>query len=419
MVPVGTLTDAVLPMIRSRADLWRWSTANAHGRDMHKAVDILEAAIPSTDPAEVYAVTHKALASAIKVIARADDSSGIIGGACRRLLELHPKAAASARVPSGKLIDWMMKFQFDGDVDYFELDPLAYAPALGETGMKAYRKRLREVEANLGPRPSEKDRWTSGHSHDWFTLDWNAQRLAVLDHDIDAIIRTHAKDRKVAAWLEHTAEAFEEIGEITLAIDWGKQATDFDRGHQSLKAADYWCQLLEEHRPAEALDARLVVFRRWPSSTTAARLHKAAGKSWPEYRDEVVNTLAASPGDAVLFALLTLKEPEFAWNLAHSLALDNDRTWSELVKVYEKVDPLAVLPIHQRLVENELIEAGVQHYQLAARRLAKMRKLAAGSANAVEVDELIADLRQAHRRRPRLQQEFDHAGLPRKANNQC
>ena len=413
MAPVSTLTDAVLPMIRSRADLWRWSTANAHGRDMHKAVDILEAAIPSTDPAEVYAVTHKALASAIKVIARADDSSGIIGGACRRLLELHPKAAASARVPSGKLIDWMMKFQFDGDVDYFELDPVAYSPALGETGMKAYRKRLRDVEANLGPRPSEKDRWTSGHSHDWFTLDWNAQRLAVLDHDIDAVIRTHARDRRVAAWLEHTAEAFEEIGEITLAIDWARQATDFDRGHQSLKAADYWCRLLEEHRPAEALDARLVVFRRWPSSTTAARLHRAAGKSWPEYRDEVVITLATSPGDAVLFALLTLKEPEFAWNLAHSLALDSDRTWSELVKVYEKVDPLAVLPIHQRLVENELIEAGAQHYQLAARRLAKMRRLAAGSGNAVEVDELIADLRETHRRRPRLQQEFDRAGLPR------
>lgn len=410
---MSTLADTVLPLIRSRADLWRWSTSNAHGRDMHEAIDILEAAIPPTDPAEVYAVTHKALASATKVIARADDSSGIIGDACRRLLELHPKAAASARVPSGKLIDWMMKFQFDGDVDYFELDPVAYAPALGENGMKAYRRRLREVEANLGPRPSEEDRWTSSHSHDWFTLDWNAQRLAVLDHDIDAIIRTHAKDRRVAAWLEDTAEAFEEIGEIDLAIDWAKQATDFDRGHQSLKAADYWCRLLEEHRPAEALDARLAVFRRWPSSTTAARLHRAAGKSWPEYRDEVVTTLATSPGDAVLFALLTLKEPEFAWNLAHSLALDSDRTWSELVKVYEKVDPLAVLPIHQRLVENELIEAGAQHYRLAAKRLAKMRKLAAGSGNAVEVDELIAHLRETHRRRPRLQQEFDRAGLPR------
>ena len=268
------------------------------------------------------------------------------------------------------------------------------------------------MNPKLGPRPSADERWTTSHSHEWFTLDWNAQRLAVLDHDIDAIIRTHAKDRKVAAWLEDTAEAFEEIGEIELAIDWAKQATDFDRGHQSLKAADYWCGLLDAHRPAEALDARLSVFRKWPSSTSAARLHKASGKSWPDYRDEVVATLAASPRDAVLFALLTLKDSEFAWNLAHSLALDSDHTWSELVKAYEKVDPIATLPIHQRLVKNELVEAGAQHYRLAARRLAKMRKLSAGSHKSAEVNDLIADLRETHRRRPRLQQEFDRAGLP-------
>lgn len=406
------LADAVLPLIRTRADLYRWSASNDHGRQMHEAVDILELAALTEDPTTVYAVTHKALASAIKVIARADDSSGIIGDACHRLLDLHPKAAAAAKVSTGKLIDWMMKFQFDGDVDYFQLDPVAYAVALGEKGIESYRAMLNEIEAGLGPRPSEDQRWSSRHSHEWFTLDWNAQRLAVLDRDIDAIIRTHAKDRKVAAWLEDTAEAFEEIGEIDLAIDWAKQATDFGQGHQSLKAADYWCKLLDEHRPDELLEARLFVFRRWPSSTTAARLHKAARKSWPDYRDEVVATLAASPSDAVLFALLTLKDAQFAWNLAHSLALDDDRTWSELAGAYEKVEPLAVLPALTRLVENELTEAGAQHYQMAARRLAKMRKLAAGSDKADDVDSFIAALREAHRRRPRLQQEFDRAGLP-------
>jgi hypothetical protein len=41
-----------------------------------------------------------------------------------------------------------------------------------------------------------------------------------------------------------------------------------------------------------------------------------------------------------------------------------------------------------------------------------MRKLAAGSEYAAEVDHLIAELRHANRRRPRLQQEFDRAGLP-------
>lgn len=114
----------------------------------------------------------------------------------------------------------------------------------------------------------------------------------------------------------------------------------------------------------------------------------------------------------MLFALLTLKELEFAWDLAHSLALDSDHTWSELAKGYEKVDPIVVPPIHQRLVENELVEASAQHYRLAARRLAKMRKLAAGSEHAAEVGALIAELREIHLRRPRLQQEFDRAGLP-------
>ena len=100
------------------------------------------------------------------------------------------------------------------------------------------------------------------------------------------------------------------------------------------------------------------------------------------------------------------------WNLAHALSLTDDATWKELVKKYEKVDPLAVLPVLQRLAVDELVEAKVQNYRYAARRLAKMRRLAAGSEHAASVDALIADLRAEHRRRPRLQQEFDRAGLP-------
>jgi hypothetical protein len=35
MTRVSTLADAVLPLIRTRSDLYRYSAANAHGRDMH------------------------------------------------------------------------------------------------------------------------------------------------------------------------------------------------------------------------------------------------------------------------------------------------------------------------------------------------------------------------------------------------
>ncbi len=410
------LADSVLPLIRTRrTDLYRWDVSNEHGSRMHEAVDSLEeAAATATDASkvrEVYSVTHKALASAMKLIMRADDSSGIIGDACRRLLALHPQVAARAGVPARQLVEWMMKFQFDGDVDFFELDPVAYAPALGEQGLATYRARLTEVRARLGPEPDEL--WSSPHSHEWFVLQWNAQRLAVLDCDVDAIIRTHAKDRKVAAWFEDTARAFEEIGEIALAIDWAKQATDFGPGHQSLKAGRYWCQLLAQHRPAEVLDARVEVFRRWPSSSTAAVLYQHAGDAWPTYRDTVLTTLSHSPRDAVLFVLGHLNATPQAWGLAHSLHLDSADVWEQLAKAYQKIDPIAVLPVYQRLVEDELTATGARHYQAAVRRLKTMRRLAASDPDrVVEVDTFVTALREQHRRRPRLQREFNRAGLP-------
>jgi hypothetical protein len=410
---VTALADAVLPLIRTRAEVWRWNVADAHGTRMHEAVTALREAAETEDPTVVFAVTQKAIASALRVIMRADDSSGIIGDACRDLLELHPRMAEIARPATAQLIDWMIKFQFENECDYLTIDPVAYAPALGELGIARYRAKLDAVAASLGTRPPDDQRWTAPRASDWHTLDWNAQRLAVLDRDVDAIIRTHARDRRVAVWHQDTAEALEEIGQTDLAIDWAKQATDFDSGHQARRAANYWCELLARYRPDNLLAARVEVFRRWPSSTTAADLYQAAGAAWPDYREDVFARLAPMPPrDTVVFALAHLKDIPLAWNLAHTLGLADDRTWSDLAKAYEKFDPLAVLPVHTELVENELAEAGAQHYRNAARRLKKMRKLAAGSDQATEVNELIADLRHRYHRRPRLQLEFDRAGLP-------
>ena len=194
-----SLADAVRPLIRTRADLSRWGAAKAHGSGTHRAIGVLEAARATSDPAEFHAVVQAALASAVKVIARADDSSGIIGDACRWLLAVHPQSAAVAEVAPGKLVDWTVKFQFDGDVDYFELDPVAYAPALGDAGMTMYRARLDAVRATLAPEPAEPDRWSVPDRHERWVLARNDRRLAVHDHDIDASIRTDARDRNVAA----------------------------------------------------------------------------------------------------------------------------------------------------------------------------------------------------------------------------
>jgi hypothetical protein len=413
--------EVVLGLIRTRADLHRQGAANAHGRQMHEAVDLLQNAAGSVDPAALLAVVEKAVTSAVRVVLRADDSSGIIGDAIRDLLELHTQAASQARPSASKLATWMIKFQFDGTQDFFSIDVADYAPALGRDGLALYRARLAEIAAGLGPEPAD----LRGHLDDpvaWqqaahdrhtrFLLEHNARRLAVVDRDIDAIIVTHARDRKVAAWLHQTAQALAEIGETDLAIDWAKQAADLDGGHQSLDAAGYWCELLAQHEPGAEVAARVEVFRRWPTSSTAERLRRAVGQAWPDHRDEVLDTLARTPRDAVVFALHHLGDVDLAWTLAHNLGLTDARTWSEVADAYEQVDPLGVLPVLRDLVVADLREADARGYRQAARRLRRMRRLAAGTGRAAEVDDLIGALREEHRRRPRLQREFDQAGLP-------
>jgi uncharacterized Zn finger protein len=160
------------------------------------------------------------------------------------------------------------------------------------------------------------------------------------------------------------------------------------------------------------LGGRVEVFRRWPSSSTAGHLRRAAGDAWSEHRDEVLSTLAASPREAVVFAQHHLRDIELAWTLAHNLDLTDARTWSDLADAYEKVNPVAVLPVLRRLVLGSLREADARSYQYAARQLRRMRRIAAGTDHAAEVDGLIGSLREEHRRRPRLQREFDAVKLP-------
>lgn len=404
-----SLADTVLPLVRTRADLHTWRASNAHGAQMQEAVSILAEAAATDDPAEVFVVTQKAIASSLKVIMRADDSSGIIGDAIRGLLTLHADLAPAAQPAPTKLVDWMITFQFHSECDFFTIDPIRYAPALGEVGVVRYRHRLDEIRAGLAPVP---DDWHDPDGHARFMLGYNDRRLAVLDRDVEAIIATHARDQGVAARLHDTANALEEIDEHNLAIDWAHRASTRDPWHQAQAAAETWCDLLAAHRPDEFLAARVEVFRRWPSSSTAARLYQAADDDWADLRDEVTDTLARSPRDAVAFSLNTLDNPELAWTQAHAMSLADGALWLELIKRYERIDPIAVLDPLTALVHSELEVAGAGHYKTAARHLKRMRKLAAESDRAEDVDDLIAELRETHRRRSRLQTEFDRAGLP-------
>ena len=68
--------------------------------------------------------------------------------------------------------------------------------------------------------------------------------------------------------------------------------------------------------------------------------------------------------------------------------------------------------MYTHLIENELAIADSKRYKAAARYLNRMRTLTTGTEALIAVDAFIESLRYENRHRPRLQQEFDRAGLP-------
>ncbi len=386
---------------------------------MHEGIDFLEIALEhperltlyggtDPDPREVYRVTHRALASAVRIIARADDSSGIIGGACQRLIDLHARAAAQARTPSVKLADWMFDFHFDDEVDYFLLDPVAYEPALGGRGLDRLRERVETLRQEF--EAARADGTAREFDHRDHVLRWFDQRFAVLDHDIEAIIRTHLRDGRVAAWVEDVAEAFEEIGRDDLAIEWAERAALFDHGPHARRAADRWWRLLATHRPLELPRAAHTVFDRWPNASTGARLLEIVGRG---AIDHVQATLESRPTDLSRFQLETLLDVGVAWHSAHRLGVSDSRLWTDLAAAYLPIDPVAAIAVQLRLVAESVEVADSSRYSSAARELSRIRASAVAHPDALAaVDALLADLRDRYRRRPSLMGALDRARLP-------
>lgn len=416
------LADAALPRFHAGSDVWRWEVATALGTEMRHAVDDLRRRRQDEDPDEVLDVVQRAIRASITVIQKADDSSGLIGDAIQELLQLHVEAANAARPSAAKLVRWLIAFQFDGRQDWFEIDPVAYAPVLGEQGMALYRSKLAGIAAALRPeRPadapplhalsSSDPEWQEAvkSGQDRSQLAHNARRLAVLDRDVDAIIATHLRSGTFAAWYEETARALEEIGRFDLAIEWADRATHHDLGPQSQRASDYWCALVGEHRPEALADARLAVLRRWPSAAHAAKL-AAASDDWPRLEPEVLATLRSVPREAVLFALLN--DPGEALDLYDELGVRDRDVTEQLAEALERVDLGLALPLYRELVEADLVRADTSVYGPVAKRLVRMRRLAKDTAFAPLVDDLVAALRKRYANRPSMRAEFDRARLP-------
>ena len=385
--------------LRTRRFLDYWESSE-WADEATPVVEEIGVALAASPSAELLGLIERAIGHVVKVILRADDSNGAIGGLIAELLEFHGLACDAGVADPVKLARWMVRFTVD-DQDFFVLDPKRYSGALGETGLAVYRKEI-DRRRRGGEQP--------------FALRYVDERLAVLDGDTDKIIRLLGGDLTSPYQFIQVTEAMVELGRDDDALAWAQRGIAETDGWQVAQLYDLAAGVYARRdAPAEAVTLRWEQHRRMTSSTTYALLHEAAEATgiWDSERSSARSVLEARDLGALVDALLADGEPEAAWMVAdeHQDWDPGRRRWKRLAESRESSHPADAMAVYFRLADFELETTGRSSYTRAAALLKKARRAADAAGRREEFSEHVAALREQFRKRPALLEILDRSAL--------
>ena len=386
--------------LRTRRHLGYWESSE-WAAEARPVVVALAEAVDASPSRELVELLQRAVGHVVRVILRADDSNGMIGDLARDLLELHAQACESGVADPTRLAKWMVRFCFV-DQDFFEVDPVHYAPGLGEKGLAVYR---REVAAK-------------SEGSDRFAARYAAERLAVLDRDVPALVEMLGGDLTSPHQYLRVAEAMLELDLADDALRWALDGIERTSGWQVAKLYDLAADLLADRGDVTGgLGLRRQQHERMPSATTYGLLRSAAERigEWTAMRAEARAVLGARDPGGLVDVLLDDGEPDAAWTLAtpeQPVGWEvGEHRWKRLAEARAVTHPADAMVVWFRLVDEVLTTADKRSYQSAVRYLKAAKKAATGADAMVELEVRVAGLRETHRRRPSLIAMLDKAGF--------
>ena len=134
------------------------------------------------------------------------------------------------------------------------------------------------------------------------------------------------------------------------------------------------------------------------------------GDDWQSIAEDAYMRLFARSIRDLIETLLGLGLDDRAWQSAQGQDLDT-QLWGRLVIVREKRDPVSVLPVLRQPIANDLEVADARNYKSAARRLKQLRKAMVAAGTDGGFEGIVSELREQHKRRPRLLEELRRAGF--------
>ena len=390
------LKVAVDSALRTRRFL-DWRESSGWAAEAAPVVDELREWAAERPSRELVKLVERAVGHVVKVILHADDSNGSVGDLAQELLEVHAEVCDTGVADPIELAGWMARFGID-DQDFFVVDPVRYRDALGDAGVEAYRAEV--LKRSGAPKPP----FAVGHA---------LERLAVLDGDIDTIVRLLGGNQSSPHQFVRVAEAMAELGRDDDVLAWATRGIEVTSGWQVAKLYDMAAAVHERHGDADAVLAlRRHEQQRMPSTTTYAKLRAAAQTvgAWP---DERPAALAALDNGALVDVLLAEGEGVAAWDVAERNPTWNpgaDRSY-RLAQAREADEPADALLVYVSLADTELETTNQKAYQRAARILTDAKRAADAAGRTAAFHDHITTLREKHRRRPTLIKILDKAGL--------
>lgn len=361
-------------------------------------LDELRLAAAHAPSRELVGLLERAVGHVVKVILRADDSDGTIGNLAYELLELHAQVCDARVADPVKLAAWMVRFRCQ-DQDFFEVDPVRYATALGEQGLAAYRRKLAARDAEGS-----------------FAVRWARERLAVLDGDTEAIIALLGGDLSAPHQFIKVCEAMAELGRDDDVLAWARRGIAGTQGWQVARLYDLACEVHERRSAGpEILALRREQHERMASAATYRALRHAADAlhAWELERDAARQALRRRDRGELVDALLEDGDADGAWMAAaEDPAWDPGRTRrARLAEARETTRPDEALACYLRLVDEELLHTARPAYARAVSILKRARRAANAAGQSDDFAIAVAELRERYRRRPALISMLDKAAL--------
>ncbi|HTA11877.1 MAG TPA: hypothetical protein VK765_00550 [Solirubrobacteraceae bacterium] len=250
---LGELRREIDRGLRTRRFL-DYHESSAWARAAQPVLEELRLAAEKSPSAELLALIERAVGHVVKVIMHADDSNGTIGDLARELLDLHAQLCDAGVADAVKVAEWMVRFSCD-DQDFFEIDPVRYRAALGESGLAAYRCAIEQRHADGSQR---------------FAVRWARERLAVLDGDTEAIVALLGGDLSAPHQFIAVCEAMAELGREEDVLSFALRGIAETSGWQVDKLYDLACAVHERAgAPVEALASPHAQTRRFPCTCSS------------------------------------------------------------------------------------------------------------------------------------------------------